>query len=65
MGAAPSSLGPFIAELAIPEDIGPIVHQERTASRNPGHDARWGDPETLLGFVRRVIPVEGDDDDDL
>ncbi len=47
-------LGRYIAELTIPADS--PIRFERT-TKSAGHYTLWGDPATLMGCVRRVVPV--------
>lgn len=51
------ALGHFVAEIAVPDDDS--VEVERTG--RAGHYTMWGSPGRLLGYVRRVVPVEGVD----
>jgi hypothetical protein len=51
-------LGSFIAELRLPEPPPAGIRWERTVRNNEGHHTLWGDPETLLGYVTGVVPVQ-------
>jgi hypothetical protein len=51
-------LGACIAELHIPEEASGAVRWQRTIPRNSGHYTVWCDPDALLGYAVRVIPVE-------
>jgi hypothetical protein len=48
------ALGPFIAEVVIPEDEDDI-HVEQTG--RAGHHTVWGSPARLLRYVERVVAV--------
>lgn len=44
----------FIAELRIPNDA-PVQIERTTSSR--GHYTLWGNPDDILGYVSRVLPI--------
>jgi hypothetical protein len=49
------ALGQYIAEVVLPDDTDIQVEQTGRA----GHYTLWGSPGRLLGYVRRIEPVEG------
>ncbi len=50
-------LGAFVAELRIPDRTSAVVHWERTVPANEAHQTLWGDPDELLRYVVRVVPI--------
>lgn len=46
-------LGRFVAEFWIPDDC-----EARRTGQSPGHYTVWGEAETLLASVARVVPVK-------
>jgi hypothetical protein len=50
-------LGSFIAEVRIPDEHPASVRWERTIPRNAEHHTLWGEADTLLTWVVRVVPV--------
>jgi hypothetical protein len=49
-------IGPFLAELVIPDNSSSIRVERTFASE--GHYTVWGNPDELLALVVSVIPVE-------
>jgi len=47
------SIGSFIAEIVVPDDA--EIEIEQTG--RPGHYTIWASPGRMLGYVRRVFPV--------
>jgi hypothetical protein len=51
-------LGKYLAELQIPDDAAQSIRWERTIPHNDGHFTLWGDADSLLACVVRVIAIE-------
>lgn len=51
-------LGKYLAELHLPEDETQSFRWERTIPHNDGHVTLWGDADSLLACVVRIVAIE-------